>query len=310
MDEFEAVRTLRRDLPEITPAARDAARHAFMNAAQAPGSRPRPKLRWRPALAAMLAVLAGTGVVMTRGQPETTPVAGVVELGERAARAAEDTPVPEARAGQWLYIKQRQAAISDPEGVGVDPGRFEDWEQWASVDGQRTAWYTDGRLLEQGTFPGLSADRLDAEPVTPQSLLQRISAALPDLQVTSGPPPSKDELRFKAIYQLMGEQQLPARVRAALFRALPMIPGVTVTQNAADAAGRHGVAFSHSSRDLRYDLILSPDDYRFLGTYGVTTADRTWDLGQEGKRLVKAGTPLTWTAQLETRLVDHAGDRP
>ncbi|MFI6600772.1 CU044_5270 family protein [Nonomuraea sp. NPDC050536] len=315
MDEMEAVRTMRRDVPEITREAEALARHTLMNAMHSSEPRFRLKLGWRLAVAAALAVLIGGGLVMTRDQPDMAQVASVKELSERAARAAEYTPVPEAKSGQWLYLKERTAPPAD--GLGVDPDRRTEWEQWTSVDGQQSAWYQEnGQLLVQGTNPGIGAKELDAEPVTPQTMLERIGAKLHPIDPKSftsafgDPPPSMDDQRFQAIYQLMGEQRLPARVRAALFRALPMIPGVTITRDAADAEGRRGVAFSYTGSSMRYDLILSSDDYRFLGTYGVMTQDRMYDGGSDGKVPVKAGTPLVWTALMETQLVDKPGQRP
>ncbi|MFI6509603.1 sigma factor [Streptosporangium sp. NPDC050855] len=121
---------------------------------------------------------------------------------------------------------------------------------------------------------------------------------------------SREQRLFQAIYQLMGEQALSPEVRAALFRALPLIEGVTVRPDAVDAEGRHGIAFSHTDDWARYELILSPDDFRYLGTYGVTVADRTMRYTNVDPIFVPAGTPLVLSAQLETHLVDKAGQRP
>lgn len=56
----------------------------------------------------------------------------------------------------------------------------------------------------------------------------------------TGPLPSMDERLFQAVYQLMGTQALPPEVRAALFRGLATIPGVSFTEDVADADGRRG----------------------------------------------------------------------
>jgi hypothetical protein len=100
----------------------------------------------------------------------------------------------------------------------------------------------------------------------------------------------------------------PAEVRAALYRALPLIGGVTVRQDAVDAAGRHGVAFAYTGTWQRSEIIVSTDDYRFLGTYGEAVADRTFPSEKVGT--VRAGTPLAWTAYLESGVVDRPGVRP
>ncbi|GGT05303.1 CU044_5270 family protein [Nonomuraea spiralis] len=317
MNDLNAVKQVRRSVPAMTPQAERAARDRLLAAARE--SRPRPgrprlpRLAWRMATAAVLAVVVGLTWVATR-EDGTAPVASVRALGERAAGAAEGGPDPGTSRGQWLYIKERNAAPGAYSGYGVDASRRIISELWTSVDGRQVAWYDEkGKLLVQGTHPGLGAADLAEEPVTPESVLDRLRAALArvgPVEPGSGePPPSVDERLFQAIYQLMGEQALPPKVRAALFRALPTIAGVQVTPDAVDADGRHGVAFSYTGDWARYDLILSPGDYRYLGVYGVSVADRTFTWTGGGVE-VPAGTPVTWSARLTTGVVDEPGRRP
>ncbi|MFI7687603.1 hypothetical protein ACIBQ6_00965 [Nonomuraea sp. NPDC049655] len=100
---------------------------------------------------------------------------------------------------------------------------------------------------------------------------------------------------FRTISQLLGEQPLVADVRAALFRALPMIQGVAV---------------AYTGTWERFEIIVSAQDYQFLGTYGESVADRTFDLPGGATRTVKAGTPLVWSARMTAKVVDKAGDQP
>ncbi|MGW4411318.1 CU044_5270 family protein [Nonomuraea sp. NPDC004702] len=312
MDDLNAVRRLRRSVPEMTPQAEGAARARLLTALRTPAPPRRRPARpvWRLATALVLAVLAGLGWAATRA-PGAAPVASVRELSEWAAGAAEGAPDPGAHGDQWLYVKELSAAPGAYSGYGVDTGRRITSEVWTSVDGKKIAWYDDkGELLVQYTHPGVGAADLAVEPVTAQTVTDRLKAALRPLDSSAGDPPAPmNERLFQAIYQLMGEQALPPRVRAALFRALSGIEGVQVTPDAVDAAGRRGVAFSYTGDWARYDLILSPGDYRFLGTYGVSVTDRafTWTGGSAD---VPAGTPVTWTAQLGTGVVDEPGRRP
>ncbi|MBB4701934.1 hypothetical protein BJ982_003478 [Sphaerisporangium siamense] len=265
-----------------------------------------------------MAVLVGAGIVLVRGEPAMVPAANVRELGERAAEAAKSTPAPVAGTGKWLYIKQLQApAAEGSHGFGRDLRKRTTWEQWTSSDGKQVAWYQpDGKLLVQGTSPGVSAAELSEQPVTPEEMIKRVETALRAsragtiVEVNYGPPTTKEQELFQAISQLMSEQSLGPEVRAALFRALPTIPGVSMTPDVADADGRKGVAFSYSGSWARSDLILDATDYRFLGTYGVAVKDQTFEYADIGKVFVKAGTPLDWTAQLETQVVDRAGLKP
>ncbi|GLW09440.1 hypothetical protein Misp01_45690 [Microtetraspora sp. NBRC 13810] len=296
----------------MTAAAGNAARGRLLAAALEPERRRAPRLGWRLAVAAALAVTVGTGVVVARDQPRTTPVASVSELGERAARAAYDDRGQVPSAGQWLYIRELQAPQSADGGYGVDVSRRVVWEQWTSVDGKQVAaLYPDGRLLVQGNHPGLGAADLGRAPVTPESVLAMIRQKLEGMEwVVDGPqtPPSAEEQLFQAVYQLMGTQALPPEVRAALFRGLATIPGVRVATEVADADGRRGVAFSYTGESARYDLILDPVDYRFLGTSGVQTKGYTGVADVKGGTIA-AGTPLTLTARLEARIVDGPGQR-
>ncbi|GAA3002635.1 CU044_5270 family protein [Streptosporangium longisporum] len=317
---MKEIRWFRASVPTITREAEESARARLLreiHTLPAPARRRLPRLSWRIALAGVLSVVIGIGVVRSQ-VPQVTPVAGVQELSERAAEAVEARGGMKPSPGQWLYIRERQATPGElGGGFGVNIGERTTSEMWTSVNGEQVAWYPPGgELLVQGTHPGISAADLAEPPVTPQKLLDRIDKVTAESMAEwfsgDGSPheESREQRLFQAIYQLMGEQALSPEVRAALFRALPLIEGVTVRPDAVDAEGRRGIAFSHTDDWARYELILSPDDFRYLGTYGVTVADRTMRYANVDPVFVPAGTPLVLSAQLETHLVDKAGQRP
>ncbi|MFI0417977.1 CU044_5270 family protein [Spongiactinospora sp. 9N601] len=314
---MSTIKEFRGGTPPMTERAEIAARQRLLAAARGEVPEPvRPRRRshgvrlgLRLAIAGALAVAIGAGAMLARDQSGMSPVASVRDLGERAAQAAYDDKGMTPNPGQWLYIKELQAPSN--EKFGVEPSKRTTWEQWTSVDGEQVAWYhTGGKLLIQGNHPGLGDNDLAEPPVTPEGVLGRIRAVLEKEKLSSDDPlPSLDERLFQAVYQLMGTQALSPEVRAALFRALPTIPGVTYTQEVQDADGRKGVAFSYTGDWTRYDLILDPVDFRFLGTYGVTVKDHTMEYTNEPPLFVKAGTPLTLTARLEAKVVDRPGQR-
>ena len=315
---MSTIKDFRRDTPPMTAQAESTARARLLTAARErePHREPRrgPRLGRRLVLAAALSVAIGGGVVVANDYPRAVPVASVRELSERAAEASYDDRGQVPNPGQWLYVKQLQAAPQSADGgLGVDPSRREVREEWNSVDGLQTASrFPNGKLLVQGNHPGLSADELARQPVTPEGLLSKIRQKLEQMHMVSAEtdsPPSMDERLFQAVYQIMGTQAPAPDVRAALFRGLATIPGVTVNQDAVDADGRHGVAFSYTGGWARYDLILDPVDFRFLGTYGVTVQDRTTNYTNGSNHVVKAGTPLTLTALLEAKVVDGPGQK-
>ncbi|WP_329091676.1 CU044_5270 family protein [Streptosporangium sp. NBC_01469] len=312
---MSTIKDFRRDTPPMTARVENTARARLLAAAREPEPRSglwrAPRLGRRLVIAGALAAVVGAGVVVVRDQPRAVSVASVQELGERAARAAYDDRGQVPNPGQWLYIRELQAPQSEDGGYGVDVSKRAVWERWTSVDGKQEASLINGKLLVQRNHPGLGAADLADQPITPEGVLAKIRQKLEDMRMVSatGPLPSMDQRLFQAVYQLMGTQALPSEVRAALFRGLATIPGVSFTENVADADGRRGVAFSYTGEWARYDLILDPVDFRFLGTYGVTVKDRTTNHTGVPNLVIKAGTPLTLTAWLESKVVDGPGQK-
>jgi hypothetical protein len=118
----------------------------------------------------------------------------------------------------------------------------------------------------------------------------------------------------------MLETLLPAEVRAALYRALAKIPGVTVVQGITDAAGRRGVALARaaaiegpgSSGWLRLEIILDRDSYRYLGARHVVTRDHFIPNTPSGSKgtWFRKGQVLVSRAQLALAVVDAPCQRP
>ncbi|MBB3728938.1 CU044_5270 family protein [Nonomuraea dietziae] len=317
------IKQFRSATPVITREAEDAARARLLRAMHEPAPEPVrrraprvPRLAWRLVVAgaAAVALVAGLEVVQSDGRPDTVAVANVQELGERAAKSVEGDPHDPYAAykrtpspGQWLYVKETIAPLLNEPHPEVDRDSRMTRETWQSLDGKQTALDDgEGKLIIEEARPDITAADLAKSPVTPEESLARIEAvvdATPASPFDDGA--SRQQRVFQAISQLMREQALTPEVRAALFRALPMVEGVTVKQDAVDATGRHGVAFAYTGQWERSEIVLSSDDYRFLGTYREAIADRTLET-----ITVKAGTPLSWTAQLETKLVDKPGHRP
>ncbi|NUW30308.1 CU044_5270 family protein [Nonomuraea sp. SMC257] len=318
--------------PVITREAKDAARAQLMRAMREPLPRPArrrtfriPRLAWRFGIATVAASALLVGYGMVRGDDRSTAYADVRELGERAAKAAERdhdeaytrTPSP----GQWLYVKESLAPLIAEPRPEVDLDKRETLELWYSLDGERLAMDDGtGKIIIEKVGTGLKGADLAQEPVTPDAVLAKVRAsvaATPASPFEMGMP--EQERAFQTISTLMGGQPLTPQVRAALFRALPKIDGVSVKQDAVDAAGRHGVAFAYTGVRERFEIIVGAEDYRFLGVYGENVADHPFP-GEGGPAAppevmklagtVKAGAPLVWSAHLETKVVDKPGTRP
>ncbi|WP_435845812.1 hypothetical protein [Streptomyces exfoliatus] len=86
-------------------------------------------------------------------------------------------------------------------------------------------------------------------------------------------------------------------------RALPgrraRIPGVTVVDDAVDAAGRHGVAVARTHAGERTEWIFDKNTLEFLGERGVMVEDTAW---------AKAGQITATTAVLNRGISDEPGE--
>jgi hypothetical protein len=148
-----------------------------------------------------------------------------------------------------------------------------------------------------------------AVPTDPDGLLVAVYQLVED--PACAPMLVGDNVQDRAFMLIDGMLQtvLPAEVRAALYRALARIPGVTVVQGASDAAGRRGVALARaaaiegpgSSGWLRLEVILDRDSYRYLGARHVVTRDHS---------RFRKGQVLVSRAQLALAVVDAPCQRP
>jgi hypothetical protein len=169
------------------------------------------------------------------------------------------------------YVERTQAG--DPEGY--------------VLRGANGAFYGPGT---GSSFP--SPGYLDALPRDPRMLLEDI------YQNTAGKGQSVDGEALVFIADLLRTGVVPGELRAALYKAAALIPGVTVTDEQATLDGRKGIAigrvedFSH----FRHDIIIDPKNGLPIGERQVLT---------EPLGTMPAGTATTWTT-VETSVSDTA----
>lgn len=143
--------------------------------------------------------------------------------------------------------------------------------------GAHGAFYGPGR---GSSFP--ATEYLDALPRDPRLLLNDIYAK------TAGKGQSADGEALVFIADLLRTGTVPGEVRAALYKAAALIPGVTVTDEQATLDGHKGIAigqvegFSH----FRHDIIIDPKNGLPIGECQVLT---------EPRGTMPAGTATTWT---------------
>jgi hypothetical protein len=307
-----------------TPKARDAGREALLAELRRPVAAER-SARWRGPrrlLATAAAVAAVTACVTLAQTLGGTPERGVLpglsaanaaQLGELAAAAAEREPWVRPRPDQWVYQRTRNADGGfdmNRAWEGVDPRHTNDVSRWTRVDGEGFATIGEnGRLSVHIERPG---DGIAASggpmfgvwnyhelPTEPAALLARLKTPY------EGQTSPTTDVRVFGIITAMLDDPMPPRLRAALFRLLPTLEGVTMRRDVPDQIGRRGVAFENSDKWERAELIVDPGSFRYLG-YRITALRDHAD-GQGN--VTKAGTTITSSATVASRIVDQPGDR-
>ena len=188
-------------------------------------------------------------------QPPTAPPT-VRELAYRAATAALGAkPVSP---GQWVYEKSTVTTIAPNGGRGKDTTT----ETWQTADGLRSAWYFHGELGVHATpveGKDISYAELAKLPASPPALVKYIYGRE---QQILGPEPANLnwQMTFNQIAGLFNQFVLPPKTAAALFQALPSIPGVRI------AKGTGSIAFTRSYGNLDTEkVILSSSTYTVTG---------------------------------------------
>jgi hypothetical protein len=295
-------------------------------------------LRRRARHRRVVAATAGLALVAVLGA--AVLVARQLPQDREPATPATTRPTPDPRPHQWVYTKE----------LRVEYGSRKPWthEHWTRIDGKKSINAASSRRtagapkvrkermqllpIPQGCPPG-QPQRIRpavglgaffpnpaAVPTDPDGLLAAIYQLVQDPECA--PIPVGDTVQDRAFLLIDGMLQtvLPPEVRAALYQALPKIPGVTVAHGATDAAGRRGVAFVRaaaiegpgSSGWLQLEIILDPNTHRYLGARHVVTRDHVTPntpSGSKGTRNRK-GQVLVSRAQLALAVVDAPCQRP
>ncbi|MCQ2000096.1 CU044_5270 family protein [Arthrobacter zhaoxinii] len=134
---------------------------------------------------------------------------------------------------------------------------------------------------------------IESAPRDPDELLKMI------YEKTEGQGWNTDANAFMAVQGIVRAGVIvPADLRAALYQAIALIPGVTVVDSEAALDGRRGVSLGMKTTDYRarMEIIIDPETGQVIGERMVQLKDY---LG------VPAGTVTAWTA-ITTSVVDSA----
>lgn len=147
--------------------------------------------------------------------------------------------------------------------------------------------------FDDGSWQQPSTDFLASLPRDPEALYDRLvtdtegHGADPDLEVLVY---AADVLRSNVV---------PTDLRAALYRALAMVPDLEITEEFANLDGHRGTAYGITRVGTRHDVIIDPATGQFIG-------ERQVDL--EGVTGVPAGTVIGYSSVELPVVVDEVGE--
>lgn len=296
IDELEQLRGFRAHPPAPSPAARAAARARLLRDER---TRRRPPRRAVLGLAAT-AIAAAAAIAVVSGLDEghvAHAPANAREALRRVAAVAEQRTGPGIpRDDQYFYVASEgtelaTTATADPADaysylftkrreiwLSVDrPGLLRDHQagpvRWVTPR-DRENWIADGRHdtsagageIHMGAIhryylgtERFTSAQLRAYDPTPQELFDHLRAHVGD----AGQSPDGEV--FVQIADALRESPQTPRLRATLYRALALVPGVQLLGDVHDRLGRAaiGVAFTEHT-GLRQELLLDPDTAEVL----------------------------------------------
>ncbi|HEX6353192.1 CU044_5270 family protein [Actinophytocola sp.] len=295
----------------------------------------RPRRSWRspPRLiasaAAVVALVVGGVLVVSFG--DNAPSAAAVAQLNSAADEIDTTDVP-LGPGQYRYVASHAWNLSTVvsadrpgESGSRDAAHYlmeELRELWVPADPKQECtqrstitgnfkWVAGDKSKgaetlvpssSEGTIPcGDVADGGWQQPSTkflaslprdPDALYDRLRADAED----HGQDPDMEVLVYFA--DVLRSGQVPADLRAALYRALAKLPGLEITEQLVNLDGHQGTAFGMSVDGDRHDVIIDRTTGDFIG-------ERQID--EVGKSGVPAGTVISYSSVANPVVVGAVG---
>lgn len=298
--------------------------------------RPRRRGRWLAAAAAVAVLTAGglaASTVDRSGGPSANAAEELIKAADLAARVVE-RPVA---SGQFRYVRSRY------EGIMVEYGgtkaSYTDMvqEEWVPAD-RRDEWMFRNKINSVKWLPGHEGDGkpeaatsfkdgaefrakcgnysyfaegqpdrctvasfhnpspefVAALPKDPKELLAKLRAEGQD----------NDAGAFMAAVEALRSGRYPAEVRANIFRALALLPGLVVTDKRANLDGKEGVALGKKYYDDFTEIIIDPANGDFIGSREVVADNQSDEKGGLEKGTVRSSSAVT------TAVVGSIGARP
>ena len=326
LDELERVRAYRSDVAEPDGPTFAAARAELMQAIRIEprGAKPRERLRKlqrrrRFALAGGLATVcvgvAGALGLTTAATPVSALAAQMNQLAKVAASQAwTGIPGP----GQYLYTESQGLTESDVMGNAKEcaVSQVEHRQIWTATDGSGAI--SDTRNQSRFTSAADQAICASAFSITDpssqdsswsnrfptgglsfptndwKSLSTDPATLLKQVHQRDGGPDTPSEW-FVNVTDFMRESDVPPAIRAALYQALALIPGIKLMGVQTDPTGQSGLGVgAYYNGELKAELIFDQQTARML-------AEEYFD---------PSGKLVDWYAYTQQKIVDTVPDYP
>jgi hypothetical protein len=337
--DLELVRTLH---PPADGGDAARARAALLDAidqAEIPRARrPRRRRRWAPVGVLGVAAAVGVGVVVAlslRGGAANPPPAAAAVVLRRAAVAAEASGGPRRlRPGEYWYVKsiwtipgvQLAAPAGNANDTIVDALSTYERQTWIGLDragrveshtvgpitflsaAARRQWIRLGRPRE---LPGYNGPLPANAFIRPYAQLLALPTNLDALwqmlyrEAGSGNAAWKRHEMFTEIGDLLREDPIPAKVRAALYLVAARIPGIELLGVTRDSIGRPAlaVALNDTFDGERDELLFDPKTSALLGERSVVVKPPP-------SFHVKPGSAWSGATYLASGIVERIGQVP
>ncbi|MFI2565403.1 CU044_5270 family protein [Paenarthrobacter sp. NPDC018779] len=279
-------------------------------------TRTKPIIR-RTVLVAAAAALVASALVATDAVNLLWRPPATAEASEALNTAAQRTVTisdPKPLPGEYLRVDTRAVALDQGDGGSGRLYWLETQNRQLYVPEDRNnLWIMSSEPTQLFTFFGNDTEAAirELEAGTPKSrtehgLVQRVAAILSDDELAALPrdpgelldvirskseerADSSDNQAFVWISDHLRSGTVPADLRAALYRAAALIPGVTLVDSQTNLNGRTGTAIGRidERNNSRHDMIVDSVTGQFIGERVITL---------DGFGDVPPGTAIAWTA--------------
>lgn len=140
---------------------------------------------------------------------------------------------------------------------------------WGDKETRREVIHAPGGKFYDGyTWTSAEFPDLDALPRDGQAIYDFFNDSY------TGASASRSESNFVRITDLLKNGLVPADLRAGLYKALALVPGVTITENVKNLDGKTGIAIGRTEilrGGMREEIIIDPDTGLVIGERDLMT---------------------------------------